>query len=160
MIKQRGSRASRWLSVSEGLRSLHSVVAVDGRVNPLSSKGSYRAAFEPRIGSEAVSAYLAYRRTLVVGRLLAIPAWLILFVGIGLSSPPTAVAGGLLVVANGYYIFKRGRGRRRQAQDLAKKHLSLPDSAAPPPVAGNAELFDVWLKLRARGAVRDQNVAG
>lgn len=125
----------------------------------MASRAAYRQAFEPRIGPEAVEAYLAFRRTLVVGKLVAGPSWLILLIGIGLAIVPVTVIGGLLVVGETYYIWKHGWGHRRKAQRLAKRYLNLPDSAGAPLVGGDTQLFDVWMRLRARGAFKDQQDA-
>jgi hypothetical protein len=80
----------------------------------------YREEFVPRIGPDAVMAYEEFRRTLLWGRLIAIVAWLVLFVGIGLENVAIAVVGAILVVGNGYYVIHHGWGNRRKAQMLAK----------------------------------------
>jgi hypothetical protein len=109
----------------------------------------FREDFVPRIGSDAVAAYEEFRRTLLWGRLIAIVAWPVLFIGIGLENLAIAVVGGILVVGNGYYVIHYGWGNRRKAQMLTKQYLGRPQTSDGVPISGNTQLFDGWLRTRA-----------
>lgn len=118
-------------------------------MRPLPS--SYTQDWTPRIGSDAVAMYLAYRRTSRVGAILGALSWPVLLVGIGIGFVPVIAVGGVLVVVNFWVLFVRGRGQRALAVYYARQHIGVPPASASPPISGPPEVFDIWESSRGYG---------
>jgi hypothetical protein len=106
----------------------------------------YRKDFEPRIGPDAVEAYLTYRRTLRYTRLMRFPNVLVVLMSIWLHNFPLLAVAALMWVGTGYYLIGYGWRYRRKAQRFAKQFLDRPESSGGVPISGNAQLFDGWLR--------------
>jgi hypothetical protein len=112
---------------------------------------SYAEDWTPRIGSDAVASYLAFKSTQRVGGLLGAVSWPMLFVGLGLAFIPIIVVGVLLLIINLWVLFVRARGQRALAVYYAREHIGVPPDKSSPPISGSPEVFDVWESSRGYG---------
>lgn len=116
----------------------------------------YVDVWTPRIGPEAVAYYLRSVEMTRVGSWIAVVAWPVLWIGIGLSFWPVTVLGGLLLAFNFWVLFIYVTKLRGNTKYFARKFDHAPFDGPSPPFDRNPLFFDLWLKrVRERQQARE-----